>query len=694
MTGDTRMKGEVVLLTGRMRPRDRKRVQEAVLGRIEAGRTRGSGGKLLVVSTQAIEAGADFDFDAMVTECASLDALRQRFGRVDRRGEMGEAPAVIVATKRVVAEGANDPVYGGALAETWAWLGHLAEQRGTVDFGIAAQRELPPPTPKLLAPTPDAPTLLPAYLDAWGQTSPKPALEPDLPIFLHGPQRESADVHVVWRADIPRQLLTAQKRAEARLDDLRTVLTACPPSALEALPVPVWTARSWLEAIAARHEGKQPPGPVAGMSDVEGGTPPGEADIRKDRGGGAGFAPAIIWAGDQTRIARGPSDLRPGDTLVVPATYGGVGMYNWDPESSDPVPDVGDQAQLEHRGRATVRWDPATLGSWLPPGNGPPSVSREEVEALGSRATREAFQRWIADLGGEVLPTWVRVALRQMDRLMPRITEVPSLHVPSIEGSKPPWRVAVSPRRLPKEVLRQIGRSEAEIADVSWTEGDDGSFTAREVPLEAHLAGVRDVGKELAEHAGLGDELADDIALAGYIHDLGKADPRFQVMLFGGDEVRAAVADEPLAKSAIPMFDRAARSRARERAGYPEGARHELMSVALAALDPTVRVRAHDWDLVLHLVASHHGFCRPLAPAAEDPTPVEVNADLEGRTLTAGSDHALARLDSGISERFWRLTRRYGWHGLAFLEATLRLADHRRSEAETSQNEEGAADVG
>ena len=200
--------------------------------------------------------------------------------------------------------------------------------------------------------------------------------------------------------------------------------------------------------------------------------------------------------------------------------------------------------------------------------------------------------------------------------------------------------------------------------------------------LEDHLTGVGDLARRLAEAIGLPRELAGDLELAGRLHDLGKVDERFQLMLHGGYEVAAAMSDRPLAKSATPASDHAGRRRAAQLSGYPAGMRHEILSIAMVQDAAELRDRASDWDLVLHLVASHHGQARPFPPAVVDPAPRLTRHVVDGVQVAADSAHGLAAVDSGVPERFWRMVHRYGWFRLAWLEAVLRLADHRRSEEE------------
>lgn len=138
-----------------------------------------------------------------------------------------------------------------------------------------------------------------------------------------------------------------------------------------------------------------------------------------------------------------------------------------------------------------------------------------------------------------------------------------------------------------------------------------------------------------------------------------------------------AMLEEPLAKSR-PGVRRVWR--------YPRGMRHEVASVAMVASNPAVLAVAHDRDLVLHLVGTHHGWARPLPPIVEDPEPQTLAFKFDGYMMKATSDLAEGSLALDMADRFWSLVEQYGYHGLAWLEAILRLADHRQSAEEAAQS--------
>jgi len=667
---------DCVLITGRMRPLDQSELILGIRERVLAGREESKDAKpIVVVTTQCIEAGADFDFEAMVTECASLDALRQRFGRVDRLGGRGSESVILCRTDllgRMV-----DPVYGQALSRTFEWLESIASDSKVVDFGIDA---LAPYIAKLgdkleeyCAPKREAPVLLPAYLDQWAQTQPRPYADPDVSLFLHGipeGKREAlADVQVVFRADITEEDLHS-KTAEAE-EQLVEALEAVPPGSLEALSLPVWTVRSWLTARPAQPDN---------TSDVEGLATDEESTALQ-----YGSKPVFVWfASDDSRRGKicAASEVTPGDVIIVPTSYGGIGPHkSFDPEAkaedSAHIVDLGDVVQLHQRGRASLRLDERVLGPFLTEKarNKLATLRAMSDEELDLDEVRVLLDTLVAGEGwNETAPQWsglVRSALGSRYRLVPRET-----------ATSRAW-LAISRKRLDKSPsVLPIGDDTSD----STTEEDEGSFLGSKVTLDSHLRGVASLAAFLAERLSWPEKVKRSVEWAARLHDVGKADPRFQLMLYGGDEIDA-MSGKLLAKSPIPRQDAQARRLAQERAGYPRGQRHELVSLAMiepsSPLREKIEASGADWDLVLHLVASHHGWCRPFAPALG----LEGKGDaisllVDEIELRGNSDHGVDRFDSGVADRFFRLMKRYGWHELAYTEAVMRLSDHRRSEME------------
>lgn len=649
----------VHLLTGRMRPLDRDDAWEQMRPQVEAGRRRDpTSPRTFLVATQTIEAGADLDLDAMVTEIAPLDALRQRCGRVDRRGEWAGAhePAtiMIVAAAAQTARTFDDPVYGGALSATWHALqgrhgegsfdaGPLTEDLDFTEEGIKAN---------LISPSADAPLLLRHHLELLEQTSPEPAVQPEISYWLHGPQEPRPEVNVVWRADITQWHLKG-----ATTEQVVDLLSACPPRTQEALTVPIAAARRWL---LDRGELSVADVGAAGSDD--------ESAIDRDL-----ESVTVRWRGQDSRPVT-VEELRPGDTLVVPATYGGLSAGVWDPGATSVVPDIGDRAQWVRAQsfratKPTLRLSRAVLDS-LGIEVGEPPLPANDVSTLAIDLPEDPVERWLEALQA-VEHSWLRELASHLRRGAQRI---------DVESAEHERRFVLVGQRLPAQ------RSRPSVSEVLDTDGTDAShsFGGQQITLFDHCDGVGERAARYAAACGLG-VLSGDLKRAGKWHDLGKGDPRFQTWLHG-DEVSALTSDELLAKSTGDRHDARARRLARRRAGYPSQARHELLSVALLQSAPELLADATDPDLVLHLIASHHGFCRVFPPAQPDPAPREVTVmTAGGHTLRASTAHGLDTLGSGIVERHDRLVRRYGIHGLAWMEALLRLADHRQSAAEEAR---------
>ena len=642
-----------VLFTGRSRPLDRDALIEKHLPALRAGRPHPTPRSLVVVATQCIEAGADFDFDALITECASLDALRQRFGRLDRLGDNQHASAVILARKDQTKVKSEDPVYGRSLANTWEWLNSVATGKPPkVDFGVdALATKLPTGAAleALLAPQRRAPVMLPAHLDAWAQTSPRPSADPQVALWLHGPQAGPPDVQIVWRADLTEEQLMSGQVPENRMLARR-------PGSGEMLAMPIWAVRRWL---SGRSEGE--------VTDIEGGNDPHAREKINSR---VRERPCLRLMDDEVELLTKSTDITPGDVLLVPSSYGGADEFGWAPEKQGNVADLGDLVEWRQRGRAiwTITANATGPGSaeLLKTLQGDEDEARGEVEVVRDYLTQlQGPTQWHHEIIKE---------LQRSARVVRFVDDRGELAMVQLVGGT------------------KVNAIEARSGDFS-TASDNSSFFTRNVSLADHSRGVGFWARTFAERCGLPGELVEALALAGWLHDVGKADPRFQCWLHDGDEVWALRDPKLLAKSGLNPRDREARRRARERAGYPGGGRHELQSLAMIEHHAGLRERVRDFELVLHLVASHHGFCRPLPPAVPDPSPVEIALQHGEDLLKASSEPNWSRLDSGVSDRFWSLIERYGWFGLTWLEALLRLADHHRSDQETRSSEAQLAEA-
>lgn len=632
---------EVVLMIGPARPVDRDDLIEK-LKPIRTGESRELERPLVLVATQCIEAGVDIDLDALITEAAPVDSLRQRFGRLNRAGRDIKPYAAIVADRTDISARADDPVYGKAIKPAWDYLASVAtKENGALfaHFGIEKMNALPAPESLALTEKEDAPVLLPAHLDLLSQTSPIPTADPDVALYLHGAARQPDSITIIWRADI---------RPEWQDQDLVRLLTLVPPRSREAIELPVWTVRRWLEG-----HGKW----AVEVADI----PMREPDAEEGRGGRRVFR----WKGDDARSQWiSPSEVRSGDTIIVPASYGGVDTFGWNPECEEAAQDVAYKAA-----------EPFARKKF---------AARVALGLIGGGVSDEVFATTLAELRTErpetvrqtllnlELPPEVRNGLAWLGqakgwRGKPRIVIDFDLYGENEKG-EPRGVVLLAPFGVRCPEARQV-EDHGEDGSPNSTEDDiAGSVFDFPLSLDQHSRDVEGKAQELAKRAGLPAERVADLKLAGFLHDQGKRDPRFQAWLHFGDPLGFDAEDE---KDVLAKSGRTLPPAAREKAGLPDRWRHEALSVRLARTHAGM-AQAGDPDLVLWLVGSHHGYGRPFFPHRD---PHEQAPEVGPQSLAFDWN--------GLDwpSLFARLKAHYGVWELARMEAILRLADHRASEA-------------
>ena len=631
-----------LLLTGRVREIDR----DDIVNRLKRRMTEP--GKFFAVATQCIEAGADLDFDGLVTQIAPVDALRQRFGRLNRTGREIQCKAAIVAAKEDLPTKKPDPIYGFAAREAWDLLrkiGDADNKRRFVDFGSLslAKKLAGQDITAACSESLNAPVMVPGYVDLWACTNPPPSLEPDVSLFLHGAERASADVEIVWRADIVQDDLVEP----VRFGRLLELIALVPPRSGETLAVPIWKTRAWLY--------NRPD--AAAFGDLEG-EREASAAISRERG-----RSVLRWRGaddPETKVIS-PAHIRPGDVIIVPASYGGSDEWGW---SGRIGQDVTDRA-LEAAARVKPREIAIRLHRNLLPVDLWVRVS-DSIDNYFEDPRQ--LSRELANSGS--LPAQYKTELAEIGA---RTEDVEFIY----DEERPSVGVILTGYR--RKDRRAIGEASTESDRI-------GSF-GEEVELSAHTASVVVKARQFGERAGFADRIRRAIEFAAELHDAGKGDRRFQAFLRNGRE-----GSEILAKSG----QRPAGNPNRE--FLPERWRHEALSVRVAIGHSRFSAESEimDQGLALWLIGTHHGWGRPFFPHDDrlDDCARQINGG-NGELVFLNAAPGPQRLDFNWNGIDWAtlfdlLHHRYGAWELARIEATLRLADHRASEEDSGSRARAA----
>ncbi len=591
-----------------------------------------------LVATSAGEVGVDLDADHLVCDLSTLDSMIQRLGRVNRLGGKDRQANVHVVEwpkKKDKKQKKGDEREGEKeterddkgteldkrIAATKAALAPLPLRDGAHDASPESLRALADRT-EAFAPSPPTVPLTDILLDNWSLTRVKDLPGRPLPErWLHGVEGGEPDLYVAWREEVSElaECLRGENRNSVRI--LKQLYDKHPILARERLRGPLSEVKRELERIAKRKP-KADETAQAEFADRE--------PLRPIQ--------AILLPVNGDPIFGALSDLLereaalPYATILLPPSAGGLdarGMLDAAaaPEASrryEVADDLAASGRDERRRLRVLLAREPEAGGWSARGIGQEiAVPNELAERLAAAQGVKAAARAIC--GHFAL---AERALLVLDR--------------DEEGA-------------PARALLLLGESRA-----TATAQDDPAAAAQCQDLDEHLSWAGDEAERVVKQIGLKAEapaLAEAVEIAARWHDRGKNRPAWQRAIGNPPPKKGGVRTwKPWAKSGQRGFDDS------ECGAY----RHEFGSLREASEDETIRGHP-ERDLILHLIAAHHGWARPhfepdqwdIADGVSD----DENAAVAGETM----------------RRFARLQRRFGHWGLAWLESLLRAADYAAS---------------
>lgn len=171
------------------------------------------------------------------------------------------------------------------------------------------------------------------------------------------------------------------------------------------------------------------------------------------------------------------------------------------------------------------------------------------------------------------------------------------------------------------------------------------SRTLVEQSLADHLKDVKEKATDIVKpYSNMPEAVKNAIITAAEYHDKGKENEKWQKWMH-------------VKPDKMPLAKTTSKKRPLKMGGF----RHELDSTNMLERMPRNKLGV-EADLILHLVASHHGWARPcFRPEARDNKAMNLDGD----------DQILTR----VAERYANLQKRFGAFGLAWLEGLLRGAD-------------------